>query len=343
MSGRIYIVLIMSALCLVGCKHGRRYFDKDVPPYPVTIHRLDQAVLELGKDEFLTDSALRREKVDALYEKYPEFMRYWTEDILGINAEDTAYLSSVLPAFLQDTVYGFKQTNEVCAEQFASIRDLSESLSGAFGRARTFYDGPIPEVYFFISGFHQGLVLLPDGNIGVGVDLYLGSDYPLYNEVVYDYQKYTMRKECIPVDVVSAWLFRETPYTSDGNRLIDNMLYRGKVMYVVSLLFPEEKDWEVMGYSKEQWDWCKQHERAIWGWMMDRKDLFKTESLVLSSYLNDGPFTSEVSADSPGRLGTWMGWRIVESYMENNPEVEIVELLKEGDSQKILEMSHYKP
>ena len=59
--------------------------------------------------------------------------------------------------------------------------------------------------------------------------------------------------------------------------------------------------------------------------------------------MNDGPFTSEVSQDSPGRLGTWVGWRIVESYMNNNEQVTIQQLLDNEDAQNILENSKYRP
>ena len=38
-----------------------------------------------------------------------------------------------------------------------------------------------------------------------------------------------------------------------------------------------------------------------------------------------------------------MGWRIAERYMENHPEVSLQELMAEGDAQKILEESQYKP
>ena len=55
------------------------------------------------------------------------------------------------------------------------------------------------------------------------------------------------------------------------------------------------------------------------------------------------PFTAEISQDSPGRLGIWIGWRIVDSYMRNNEHVTIQELMSEGDAQKILEQSFYKP
>ena len=197
-------------------------------------------------------------------------------------------------------------------------------------------------MYLFVSGF-QTPIYFGDDLIGVGGDMYLGSDYEYYNRVVYDYQKQTMRKECIPVDVVSAFLFRTLPYTSAKSRLLDQMLYRGKVMYLTSRIFDTLPGYEVMGWTKEQWEWCVRNEQAIWHLVMDKRDLFKTESLILTGYLNDGPFTSEVSQDAPGRLGIWLGWRIAESYMEHNKEVTLQELMAEGDAQKILEESYYKP
>lgn len=337
---RCHYILFSLLLLLGACTGGRQYFPKDIPSVEVQIVRFDKAILNL---ETALDSLSLRAAVDELYIEYPEFMPFWTEDILGIPTEDTSYLCHVIPQFLTDTTYGFSATNARCASEFADITDISREINDAFSRLCTFYHGELPTLYFFISGFNCSISGTPDNGIAVGVDMYLGSDYEYYNRVVYDYQKQTMRKECIPVDVMSYFLFTHTPFTSDKSRLLENMIYRGKVMFVVSLLFPDEDPWEVAGYTREQWEWCLRNERAVWGLMMDKKDLYKTDPLVLTGYLNDGPFTAEISQQSPGRLGTWVGWRIVESYMNHHPEVTIEALLEDGDAQRILEQSYYKP
>ena len=284
-----------------------------------------------------------REDIEVLYDKYPVFMPFFVEDILGIPIADTAYLAHQLPLFLDDTVYGFAATNSFEQQTFADVSGIERELSVAFGRCLyLFADWNVPEVCFFVSGFTSSLMFFEDG-IAVGADMYLGSDYPYYNRVVYDYQKQTMRPECIATDVVSAWLFRNIPYTARQSRLLDQMIYRGKVMYLLSVIFKEEPQYEVMGYKKEQWDWCVKYEKAIWSRIIERHDLFSTEQRLLASYLNDGPFTSEVTQDSPGRVGTWVGWRIVESYMEHHPEVSMQALMQESDAQHILEESQYRP
>ena len=321
---------------LTACHKGRTYFPKDLEPQRIELVRFDNALLNVHEATIAQD-------IRVLYEEYPVFMPLWVEDILGIPSEDTLYLEQQLPAFLNDTLYGFKATNQREQELFADVQDLEKSLSLAFARIAYLYpETEIPAMYLFVSGF-QTPIYFGDDLIGVGGDMYLGSDYEYYNRVVYDYQKQTMRKECIPVDVVSAFLFRTLPYTSAKSRLLDQMLYRGKVMYLTSRIFDTLPGYEVMGWTKEQWEWCVRNEQAIWHLVMDKRDLFKTESLILTGYLNDGPFTSEVSQDAPGRLGIWLGWRIVESYMENNKDVTLQELMAEGDAQKILEESYYKP
>lgn len=330
------IIYILLGMMLMSCQKGRTYFPKDLPPQEIDIVRFDKALMNVSEATVGAD-------IRVLYDEYPVFMPLWVEDILGIPSADTAYLAQQLPLFLNDTVYGFKATNAREQEVFADVSDLEKSFSRAFSRVLWLYpETEVPALYLFVSGF-QTPVYFEEGVIGIGADMYLGSDYEYYNRVVYDYQKQTMRKECIPVDVISALLFRSLPYTSAKSRLLDQMIYRGKVMYLTAQIFDELPGYEVMGWTKEQWEWCVRNEQAIWHIVMDKRDLFKTESLVLTGYLNDGPFTSEVSQDAPGRLGIWLGWRIAESYMEHHPEVTLQALMAEGDAQKILEESYYKP
>lgn len=335
--------ILMLMLLLTGCQHGRTYFPRDLKPVEIEIQRFDEAVLNVRRESV-------QEDVQVLYDEYESFMPVWVEDILGIPVEDTAYLCQQLPEFLEDTLYGFAETNRKAKEAFADVSDIEKEISKAFSRILYLWpEMAVPNVYFMVSGFSAGIYFFDadddadaDDNVAVGTDMYLGSDWEWYNRVVYNYQKQTMSREYIAGDVVSAYLFRNFPYTGRQNRLIDNMMYRGKMMYLLSQLL-DEKPWNVMGYTREQWDWCAKNERNIWNFMMDRKDLFKTESMLITGYLNDGPFCSEVSQECPARVGTWIGWKIAESYMKHNENISIQELIANDDAQMILENSYYKP
>ncbi len=249
-------LFIACLMALTACQKGRTYFPKNIEAQQVEIVRFDKALLNVHEASVAQD-------IKVLYDEYPTFMPLWVEEILGIPAADTAYLEQALPEFLNDTIYGFKATNAKEQAVFADVTDIEKGLSKAFSRIQYLYpETEIPSIYLFISGF-QTPIYFGDELIGIGGDMYLGSDYEYYNRVVYEYQKQTMRKECIPVDVVSAFLFRTLPYTSSKSRLLDQMMYRGKVMYLVAQLFDELPGYEVMGWTKEQWNWCVKNERAI--------------------------------------------------------------------------------
>ncbi|MBR1563885.1 MAG: hypothetical protein IJ650_00910 [Paludibacteraceae bacterium] len=333
-------------LMLAGCNNTRQYFPKQLPPAEIEIVRFDSALLSVrGSEDILR-----------LYADYPGFMGFYSENILGIEATDTAFMLEALPKYLSDTIYHFAEVNRQVMSTFADIRDLRGSLSEAFAKVHYLYpDLPLPQITFFVSGFNASLLFwepvngLEDASVqqrvrmALGTDMYLGTDYEYYNRVVWNYQKQTMRRECIPADVVSAYLFRMLPFTSSKSRLLENMIYRGKVMYLLSCIFSAEPEYEIMGYTKQQWQWAKRNEKQVWQMIVDKRDLWKTESPVLTSYLNDGPFTAEISQEAPPRLGTYIGWQIAKSYMETNRSVTLQELMSEGDAQLILERSHYKP
>lgn len=327
-------LLVVGMFC--GCGNKHQYIPKDIEAVEVEIVRFDNAQLAVRPDSVKQD-------IEQLYANYELFMPIFVEGILGLQTEDTAYLCEMYAQFLTDTVMGFAQTNTTAQELFANVDSLQEALNTGFSRLHFLYpEWEIPTLYLFVSGFNSSVMYYED-IMGVGVDMYLGSDYPYYNQVVYDYQKQTMRKACVAGDVLSMYLAYHISYNSKYNRLLEQMIFRGKQLFLLAQLLPNEPVWEVIGYSKEQWDWCEQYEQAIWNRIMQKRDLFKTESNVLSSYMNDGPFTAEVTQDSPGRLGVWVGWRIVDSYMRNNKDVTLRELMNENDAQKILEQSYYKP
>ena len=328
------IAMLVGLLC--GCGNKYQYIPKDIEAVEVEIVRFDSAQLAVRTDSVKQD-------IERLYADYEAFMLMFVEGVLGLPSEDTAYLCALYADFLIDTVMGFAQTNALAKEKFANVDSLQEALNMGFSRLHYLYpEWEIPTVYLFVSGFNSTVIYYED-MLGVGVDMYLGGDYPYYSNVVYDYQRPTMQKEYVVRDVMSMYLAYHIAYNSKYNRLLEQMIFRGKQLFLLSQLLPEAPAWHVIGYTEEQWAWCEHYERAIWNRIMEKRDLFKTESSVLSSYMNEGPFTAEVTQDSPGRLGLWVGWRIVDSYMRHNQDITIYDLIREGDAQKILEQSFYKP
>ena len=49
--------------------------------------------------------------------------------------------------------------------------------------------------------------------------------------------------------------------------------------------------------------------------------------------MSERPSTYEISPQVPGRIGRWLGWKIVSSYMDQN-QITLEELLLEVDFKK---------
>lgn len=333
-------IFIGAVCCLlvagfVSCGKNKRFeIEPDSEKVEFKIIRFDQDLIKL-------DTVNLNQGVKALYSKYPEFMGVYISEILGQNPADTVEIAKMLRGFLSDTV--FQSVNSKAFETFKDVAVVEQDIKDSYAYIHHYFpEIKLPELYFFVSGFNRP-IMLTDKFIGIGVDLYLGSDYPRYLDFTYKYLTYTMRPEGIAPDVISALLFKSFPYNSKEERLLDNMIYRGKVMYLLSVVMPNQKPHDLMGYTNNQWEWSRKYEKEIWNTILDQNDLFSTDVSKIRKYLNDAPFTTPVSQDSPGRLGTWIGWQIVQSYMDNNKDVSLELLMKESNYQKILDKSGYRP
>lgn len=332
----IFIIsILLLSLTLGSCRKNSRFqVDTKKENLKIEIKRFDRDFIHIDKKNVLED-------VKALYLKYPDFMPAYVSEVLGENPKDTVRAAQLILKFLSDTA--FQNVNKKVLTTFPDAAPYEQSLTSAFSYIHHYFPQlKVPQIYFFVSGFNKS-IMFTDQFMAVGTDLYLGSDYAKYRDVTYEYMMTNMRPESITPDIVSAFLFKSFPADFQDDRLLENMLYRGKVMYLLSVVMPDENPQNLMGYTKLQWEWCRKYEKDIWETIVEQKDLFSTDLLLIGKYMNDAPFTSPVSQDSPGRLGTWVGWQIVQHYMDKHKNVSLQDLMKENNYQKILDRAQYNP
>jgi hypothetical protein len=329
-------LLLPAALFILldGC-HQKNRFDVNVDDIQlkITVHRFD-------KDLFAVDTARIDEGIASLSKKYGSYLDMFFTKVMQFDRPEDPRAAGELKAFLKDTAvrHVFGET----LRQYANITDIENQLTDAFKRVRFFFpEKKIPQFYFHVSMFNQSLVV--DSNVvSLSADNYLGAGYYWYKKLVYEYLRPNMRREKVTSDFVTAFLMTEFP-APYSERFLDNMLYRGKLMFALSVLMPKAPPELLMGYAKEQMAWCREHEKAMWLNIMDNKQLYSTDMMVSTNYLNDAPFTATISQDSPGRAGIWIGWQIISRYMDRNPKVTLPELMADNNYQHILEQSGYKP
>jgi len=319
---------------LYACNKNSRFSVDTTNAKQIKIKRFDIDFLNL-------DTAKLDIEISNLIKKYPAFTNIYIADIMGVNPNDSLKTKEFVYKFLTDKT--FSSVNKKSLQTFKDVSSIEKTISESYCRINYFYPNiKLPEIYFFVSGFNRSIII-EYNIIDIGTDLYLGSDYEKYKEFTYDYLIANMQYSSIAPDIISSILFSNFTADLTQNRLIDNMLYRGKIMYMLSVIMPDEMPNTLMGYTKMQWEWSRKFEKEIWNAIVDQKHLFSSDIMLIRKYMNDAPFTNPISQESPGRLGTWIGWQIIDSYIQNNKNLTIQELIKENDYSKILEKSNYKP
>ena len=315
-------------------KKNRFEIDTNKNRVEVKIHRFDKDLLAIDTTKINTG-------VDSLYSRYRSFLPVFVSDVLDTTAKDTTAVRNLFYKFLTDKT--FAPVNKKALKTFTDVSDIEKEVSDAYTNIHYYFpEVKLPEVYFFVSGFNRS-IMMNNQFIAIGTDYYLGSDYPAYIGLTYEYAIKNMRRECLATDLVSATLFRMFPMNSSQYRLLDNMLFRGKVLYLMSVFMSNEKPEGIIGYNAKEMKWCLTNEKHIWAAIIDQQHLFSTDVMLIKKYMNDAPFTATISQESPGRLGAWIGLRIVESYMRKNTNVSLRDLMNENNYQKMLEQSDYRP
>lgn len=324
-----FTLLFLTSILLFSCHN--RSADVDLGKInikAIEIHRYEKALFSIAPDNLKAGlPAIAGEFKIFLGDQYAE----------PVNLER-------LRSFVSDTA--MQALYRKTMRSFPDLTKQSAELTEAFRYFKYYFpEKATPEVYTYISGLDiDNTIRYSEQGIIISLDLFLGSSEPIYAKSGMPlYKTSRMTSEQIAPCCMSE-IGRSLVETDEQKqRLLDLMVAEGKVLYFEELTLPGTADNIKIGHTTAQYEWCKSNEARIWAFLVENNLLFATDPEVVGKLLTDGPFTSGFGKESPGRIGTWIGWQIVRNYMERNPDLTPAEMMKETDSQKILEGSRYKP
>lgn len=190
---------------------------------------------------------------------------------------------------------------------------------------------------------YRNKVIVTDTISLIALDSYLGSEHKFYGNIA-KYVKANFNKEQIVVDLADKY-GEKYIYHPVRKTLLDEMVYYGKLLYFKDKTIPFKTEAERIGYSDEQLNWAIANESYIWRFFVSRELLFSTDTKLPRRFINPAPFTKfyleEIDADSPGRLGQYIGWQIVRAYMEQN-DVSLKDMLIKS-TEDIFNNTKFKP
>ena len=254
------------------------------------------------------------------------------------------------PSGNDDSVWLNKMKNPLWRElytevqkKYSNFEPVQKELETLFKHIKYYFpQTKTPKVITVISEMdYNNKVIYADSLVIISLELYLGKDHKFYQFPNYLKQNFE-QKQILP-DVVSNFSIQKILPVSDNN-LLGQMIYFGKQLVLKDLLLPDYSDADKMGYMPEQVKWCQENESYMWRYFIENELLYSNDQKLNNRFINPAPFSKfylEIDNESPGRVGSWIGWQIVRSFMKNN-EVSLEELLK-MNAKEIFEKSKYKP
>ena len=313
-----YIVAILLIVTIVSCDRKSKV-EKAVEQIPLEfkVYRFDKAFFETPPNALASLKA-----------EYPFFF--------PDGVPDKVWVEKMQNPLWRELYQEVEKKYSDFGNQTSEIEDLFKHIIYYFPNAT------MPKVYTVIADMdYNSKAIYANDKLIIALELYLGKDHKFYDKAKYIEQNFEER-QMMP-DIVTSFSLGKIPPPNEKT-LLDEMIYYGKQLYLKDAVLPSYNDAEKIGYLPEQITWCLENESYIWRYFIEKELLYSTDSKLPNRFTNMAPFSKfylEIDNESPGRVGQWIGWQIVRSFMQNN-EVSLQNMLK-MDSKEIFEKSKYKP
>lgn len=308
------------------------------------VRRFDQDLRRAASDS-LADGRARVNGARVLAAAYPIFFDSVFTRVMGLPRGVVGYDSALVTAFRTEaSLRGvLDSVTEVFPEGDPDAKWRAD-LEQAFRYARYYFPAqPTPEVVTYVSEFSLGNLTYGAELLGVGLDFYLGADFPGYSREVFPaYIQRSMNPAHVASRAVETWLTNLLG-PPPGERMIDRMVHNGKLLYLKSKLLPHVADTAALNFSARQLAWLRGNERPMWEHYLDEELLYETSAKRIGKHVGVAPGAPGMPAEAPGGGANWVGMQMVEAYMRRHPNVTLPELVRMRDGQAVLNEGRYRP
>ena len=321
-------------LFLTSCESNPLEVDVSDINVELEFHRYDVDMFTSNDAEALGDVSAD------LYAKTGELYEFYTMEMLRVGSPKDDSIAIYLNYFVRDSMMGL--VFDSVQTKFGDFKSEENQIIDMFKHLKYH----IPQVLLptdiatYNSTFTNGVVS-SETQIGLGLEMYLGSDSEIIKQLPYpEYFKTKMDKQYLMSDIAQSWLVNNVIEDQSGEDFLSHMLYYGKVLYVVDAMLPEAPSHEKLRYTELEYEWSEVSEYNVWQHIVEQDWIYSSDIKLIVRYFNEGPTTVGLEG-SPARYGQYLGWKVIHAYMEKNPEVTILELIAEKNQTKLLKA--YKP
>lgn len=229
------------------------------------------------------------------------------------------------------------------ADKFSDMPKLLSDFERGFRNIKYYYpDSKIPKLQTIVTGFYNDLYI-SDSLIVIGLDYFVGKSGSYKPNDIPEYILTRYEKENLLPIVLS---FISNEYNKSDlkhNTLLADMINLGKSYYFVSQMLPCTNESLIIGFSPEEIELVKENQEVIWANLIENEMLYETDNFLKNKFIGERPNVPEINEKCPGRVGAWVGWQIVKSYMESNSDISLNQLMDNDDAHIIFQQARYRP
>ncbi len=340
----LFVPLFLISITLFSCNGGEKIPD-------VSNIKVDITTFRFEKDFFKFDTSQRFNTLEELQNKYPDFVNFYYERILGVEGDGNAG-AAITPFLLSyRTIYDSIQLLYPDFTKFENeIKNGLQFVKYYFPNYKlpekiiTFI-GPLDASYKTSFGL-QGDILT-NSAIGIGLQLHMGENFSFYKseQGIQMYPEYISKRfepNTITVNAMKNIVDDMFAEKMEDKTLVQQMVEKGKRLFLLHKVLPAVDEYKLIGYTAGQLKQAYSHEKEIWNMFAQNNSLQSIDENIIKNYIGESPKTQELGDASPGNIGSFAGWQIVKKYMQQKDGVTLQQLMA-TDADSIFQDAKYKP
>lgn len=312
----LFIIAVFSII-LTSCEETK-------PDVEVKIRRFEKELMAVKSQPEMATLLQKNENiVKSLYRTFPD---------------DTAFVSHMYYlASHPETRKLYDQTQS----EFGELADIQKELVEAFVNIKSnFTDFKEPKIVTTFSGLENDL-FVSDTLIIIALESFLGPKAPYRpDQPNYILKRYS--KEYIVPTVIRYLSNSYNKLDPKDQSFLADMLFFGKSLEFTKEMLPNTPDSLIMGYSAIELTETWEAQDLVWAHVVDKNLLYNPNPHLKEKYFGERPAVPEIGPKCPGRIGQWLGWRIIQRYRTENPKVTFQELMANANPAEILRESKYR-
>lgn len=329
-----FLFIAATVLCL-SCNSAQKTPDITAIDVPLTTVRYEQSFFAI--DSLRLDVSLQK-----LAGQEPLFTQDFLYNILATTPQTAV---KDVPQFMRAYQSMYKQIST----QFASIKTEEAAIKEGLKYVKYYFpDYKLPtKLITFIGPINSFGNIITIDALAIGLQMYLGKNDPIYlsEEGQSLYPTYVSRRfepSYMATNCMKNILDDMFPLQDAGAPLCEQMVEAGKRLYFLKQVQPNVPDSIVTGYTAAQLEGCYKSEKDIWSFFVQNNLLYQKDPSFIGDYMMDGPNTAVFGDASPGFIGQFVGYRIVEAWLQKNKALTLDKVMQ-TPAKIIFEQAKYKP